>query len=418
MARFLVTGGIPLKGTITANGSKNSALPIITAAALAAEGESVLENVPRYTDILDLCEILRQLGARVEWDGSCTLRVAAPKLTAWEAPYHLARKLRGSTYVVGLLLARRGQAEVAVPGGCDIGARPVDFHLRGFRSLGAETRVEHGSILAQASRLEGTVIFVDRASVGTTVNLMITASLASGTTVLENAAREPEIVDLANFLNGMGGHVRGAGTNVIRIEGVEVLHGTRHEVIPDRIEAGTYLIAGVATGGRVRVENAIPEHLRTVLAKLEEAGAQVAEGTDWVEAWANGRLQAVDIQTQPYPGFPTDLQSPFVSLLSVAEGVSVVEETIFDNRFGFANELIRMGADIKVERNTALVRGGERLTGAPIEARDIRGGAALMVAGLSAEGETEIGGMRHIDRGYHAMEEKLTALGARVRRGE
>ncbi|MFS8640545.1 MAG: UDP-N-acetylglucosamine 1-carboxyvinyltransferase [Symbiobacteriaceae bacterium] len=416
-ARFVVRGGNRLSGTVPIDGAKNSALPIITAAALAAEGESILENVPDNSDIQHLCEILRALGCRVERVEETTLRIQAHELEHHVAPYHLARRLRGSTYVMGLLLARLGRGEVACPGGCEIGARPVDFHLKGFRALGAEVVVEHGAMVSKRVNLRGGWFYVDRASVGTTVNMIITASLTPGVTVLENAACEPEIVDLANFINAMGGRVRGAGTNTVRIEGVERLRGARHEIIPDRIEAGTYLIMTAAAGGEVWVENVIPEHLGTVIAKLTEAGQEVEVRGDAIRVRARP-VRSVDVETQVYPGFPTDLQSPWVALMGLADGIAVVQETIFENRFGFTNELIRMGARIKVDRNTCIIRGVERYTGAPVEARDIRGGAALVTAALAAEGVTEVSGVQYIDRGYTRMEEKLAALGADIRRVE
>lgn len=419
MAKFVINGGRRLEGAVPVNGSKNSALPIITAAALASRGESILDNVPNYTDIHDLCQILHDLGAEVEFVGENTLRINGEGLSHHVAPYNLARRLRGSTYVVGLLLARLGRAEVACPGGCAIGSRPIDFHLKGFQALGAEVSVERGCIVGKGSALRGSYFYVDRASFGTTVNMIITASLTPGTTTLENAAMEPEIVDLANFLNAMGARVRGAGTNLIRIEGVERMQGARHEIIPDRLEAGTYLIAGAATGGDVTVQNCIPEHLRTVLVKLQESGVHIECGTDEIRVMAGGRrLRSVDIETQPHPGFPTDLQSPFVAMMCLADGVSVVNETVFENRFGYANELIRMGASIKIDHNTAIVRGVERLTGAPVEAGDIRGGVALVIAGLSAEGTTEVSNVKYVDRGYHRLEGKLSSLGADIARYE
>ena len=417
MSLYQIEGGNRLIGTVPVNGSKNSALPIITAAALAAEGESVLENIPSYTDILDLIEILRELGAEAEFIAPKTLRVDGTRLGNHVAPYERAARLRGSTYIVGLLLARMGKAEVAVPGGCDIGARPVDFHLRGFEALGARAWVEHGAIIAETPQgLQGTRFYVERRSHGTTCNLMIAASLAFGTTVLENAAQEPEIVDLANFLNAMGARVRGAGTDTVRIEGVERLKGAHHEVIPDRIEAGTFLLAAAATAGRVTVGPVIPEHLRTMVVKLQGMGAKVDTDFDSITIDAPERLKAVDIQTLPHPGFPTDLQPQAVAALCLADGVSVVEETIFDNRFAYANDLVRLGAQIKIERNTALVRGVGVLTGAPVTANDIRGGAALVIAGLAAQGRTEVAGVRHIERGFEHLEEKLGALGAEIRR--
>jgi len=414
--KFLIRGGRPLSGRVAIGGAKNSALPIVTAAALAAEGESILDNVPSNSDIHHLCLILKELGCEMDWLEENTLRVRAARLTNHVAPYNIARKLRGSTYVMGLLLARLGKGEVACPGGCEIGARPVDFHLKGFKALGAEVTVEHGAMIAHEVRLQGGRFYVDRASVGTTVNMMMTASLTPGITMLENAACEPEIVDLANFINGMGGRVRGAGTNMIRVEGVQKMHGCRHEVIPDRIEAGTYMLAAAAAGGDVYIENCIPEHLNTVIAKLREAGQDVEELEDAIRVRAHRPVLATDVETQVHPGFPTDLQSPWAALMSLADGISVVQETIFENRFGFVNELIRMGANIKVDRNTAIIRGVERFTGAPVEAKDIRGGAALVVAALAADGVTELGGVQYLDRGYHGMAEKLAELGADIRR--
>lgn len=414
--KLLIRGGRALSGTVEIAGAKNSALPLITAAALAAEGESILENVPDNSDIRHLCQILRDLGCQVEFEDEHVLRIAACDLANHVAPYHLARKLRGSTYVMGLLLARLGRGEVACPGGCEIGARPVDFHLKGFKALGADVVVERGAMVAENVKLQGSRFYVDRSSVGTTVNMMIAASLAPGTTVLENAACEPEIVDLANFMNAMGARIRGAGTNTIRIEGVDKLRGARHEVIPDRIEAGTYLLAGAATGGEVIVANCIPEHLRTVIAKLQEAGQEVDEGPDLIRVRGRRPIVAADVETQVHPGFPTDLQSPWVAMMSLCDGISVVNETIFENRFNFVNELQRLGANIKVDRNTAIVRGVDRLTGAPVEAKDIRGGAALVIASLAAEGMTEISGVQFLDRGYPRLVEKLGDLGAEVAR--
>lgn len=417
-AKFVVRGGSPLSGRVAIGGAKNSALPIVAAAALAGTGESILDNVPNNSDIQHLCQILRDLGCEVKWVEETSVLIRAGNLSNHVAPYNIARKLRGSTYVMGLLLARLRKGEVACPGGCEIGARPVDFHLKGFKALGADVLVEHGAMISQQVDLHGGRFYVDRASVGTTVNMMITASLAPGTTMLENAACEPEIVDLANFINAMGGRIRGAGTNMIRIEGVNGLHGVRHEVIPDRIEAGTYMLMAASAGGDVVVENMIPEHLSTVIAKLREAGQEVEEQEDAVRVRARRPIRAVDVETQVHPGFPTDLQSPWVSLMGLSDGISVVQETIFENRFGFTNELIRMGANIKVDRNAGIVRGVERYTGAPVEAKDIRGGAALITASLAAEGETEIFGIQYIDRGYTRMEEKLADMGAKIRRVE
>jgi len=418
VGKLWIEGKEPLSGTVAASGSKNSGLAIITAAILASDDRVVLENVNAGSDLQDLCEIISALGADVRWLDDTTLEIFAKTLTNCSAPYDLASKLRGSTYIVGALLARTGEADVAFPGGCQIGSRPVDFHIRGFQALGANVVLEHGSIRAHAKRLIGTRIYIERASVGTTVNLMIAGCLAQGTTILENAALEPEIVDLANFLNAMGGRVRGAGTNFVRIEGVPSLHGVRHEIIPDRIEACTYLIGGAITRGEVQVTRVIPEHFRTVLLKLEQTGAEITETDDSVTLKAPRRSTSVDIETMPHPGFPTDLHPPMVALMSVADGVSVVQETVFDNRFAYTHDLARMGASIKVDRDTAIVRGVDTLMGAPVDAQDLRGGMALVLAGLAAEGTTELSGLEHVERGYVGLGDKLRALGARVRGGE
>ncbi len=388
---------------------------------LAGSGETVLENVPQHSDILDLCHICRELGATAEFTGPHTLLLRAESLEGHVAPYRLARKLRGSIYLTGALLGRLGRAEVAFPGGCAIGSRPVDFHVKGLTAMGARLSVERGSLVGDVQEspgghLEGARLYVDRASFGTTINLMLAAVLARGTTTLDNTAREPEVVDVANFLNRMGARVRGAGTNLIRIDGVEALQGTTHEVLPDRLEAGTYLLAGAIAGGLVRVDSVISEHLHPVLAKLREAGAELADETDSVTVTARGRLRAVNAETQVHPGFPTDLQSPFLACMTTAEGVSVIHETIFENRFGVASELSRLGADIKVDGDRAIVRGVPQLTGAPVEAADIRGGIALVLAGLAAQGETEVGHLEVVDRGYDHLEEKLVELGAEVER--
>jgi UDP-N-acetylglucosamine 1-carboxyvinyltransferase len=419
LSQLWIEGQVPLNGTVTIGGSKNSALGLIAAAALASEGQVVLENVAPGKDVGVMCEILTRLGADIRWVDASTLEIWPASLTQTVAPYELASRIRTSTYILGALLARLGEADVAFPGGCQIGSRPVDFHIRGFQALGADVQLEHGSIRARVrGRLKGTRIYVERASVGTTVNLMIAGSLAEGMTVLENAAMEPEIVDLANFLNAMGARIRGAGTNLIRIEGVDRLHGVRYEVIPDRLEAGTYLIAGAVTRGRVTVARMIPEHIRTVLAKLEQVGGEIIEGPDYVTLELDRRPKSVDIETLPHPGFPTDLHPPMAALLTTADGISVVQETIFDNRFAYTHELARMGANIKVDRDTAIIRGTDNLTGAPVEAQDLRGGIALVIAGLAAAEQTVVSGMDHVDRGYVNLEGKLLGLGARVKRVE
>jgi len=416
VARLLIEGGHRLCGEVEISGAKNAALPIMVAAALA-EGESVLERVPPTTDTLIMARILRELGVTVAFlpEGACA--IDGTRLRHHRAPYSLVRRMRASFYVAGLLLARLGRAQVPLPGGCALGSRPVDFHMRGFERLGARVTVEHGYMVAHTGgRLQGRPIYVERASLGTTVNLMLAAVLAEGTTVLENAAREPEVSDLATFLNRMGALVEGAGTDQIRITGVDRLRPARHRIIPDRVEAGTFLLAAAITQGEVVLHGVNPDHLRAPLRKLEEAGAQVtAEGPHQLRLVMEGRPQALEIETAPYPGFPTDLQQPFVSLLSLARGTSVIRETIFD-RFRYVDELRRMGARIRVEGQQALVEGVERLTGAPVEATDLRGGAALILAGLAAQGVTEVQGMEHVDRGYHRLEAKLNRLGARTRR--
>ena len=416
MTAYHIDGGRRLQGEVPVSGAKNAALPVIVAAALAAEGESTIDNVPRHTDILDLLDILEALGVEARFTDRTTLTVSAAGLSSHVAPYPIAARLRASTYIVGLLLARLGRAEVALPGGDAIGARPVDFHLHGFQALGADVSVARGAILAETTGLTGARFFIDRQSVGTTCNLMIAASLAEGTTVLENAAREPEVVDLAMFLTEMGAKVHGAGTGFIRIDGVPGLHGARHEIIPDRIEAGTFLLAAAATQGRVTVHSVIPEHLRVLTAKLRLAGARIRTTADSVTLDAPRRLIHIDARTEPYPGFPTDLQPQLVAMLSRAEGVSLVEETVFENRFGYTNDLVRLGAQIRiVGQNTAIVTGVERLSGAPVTATDIRAGAALVIAALMAQGTTEVFGIQHLGRGYEHLEEKLRHLGAAIR---
>ncbi|HHY46962.1 MAG TPA: UDP-N-acetylglucosamine 1-carboxyvinyltransferase, partial [Firmicutes bacterium] len=363
MESIVVEGGERLEGRVKLTGGKNSSLAIIVGAALG-RGTTILENVPRYSDTFVLCDILSALGAKIEWQGNDTLAVDGSNITNDSPPYELVRKLRASFYTAGLLLARLGAARVPFPGGDAIGARGIDFHLNGFRALGAEVSIEHGYVNARCSELTGTSFYVGKASHGTTVNMMLAASCANGTTVLENAARDPEIVDLAILLNRMGARIRGAGTSTIKIEGVRELSPTRHEIIPDRLEAGTFMIASAATGGDITIVNAVPEHLRTVIIKLGEAGATVEEGPKGLRVIGPARPRPVNIETQPYPGFPTDLQPLFTALMTRSTGVSAITETRFENRFGYADELRRMGADLQVDRDTIIVRGVERLTGA------------------------------------------------------
>ncbi|NLN16888.1 MAG: UDP-N-acetylglucosamine 1-carboxyvinyltransferase [Firmicutes bacterium] len=413
MAKLVISGPNKLEGEVLISGAKNSALAIIVAAAMAPE-ESVLINVPRNLDVFFMTKILEELGVKVWFDGD-GLHVDGSTLSSHQVPYNLARRMRASFYVAGLLLARLGVAEVPLPGGCALGSRPVDYHIKGFQNLGAQISIEHGYMKAQAASLSGCKNYINRSSVGTTVNLMLAASTAEGTTILENPAKEPEVVDLAICLNSMGARIRGAGTDVIRIDGVKRLRGTEHTIIPDRIEAGTYALAAAITQGRVLLRNVVTDHLRAPLLKLEEAGAIISEGPNELEIAVPQRMQAVDLETAAYPGFPTDLQQPFMAMLTLAEGTSVIRETIFD-RFRFVDELRRMGADLKVERDTAIVRGVSGLTGAPVEATDLRAGAALVLAGMAAEGTTEVGGVEMIDRGYERLEEKLRALGAKISR--
>lgn len=418
MAKLMIAGGNRLRGSVRLAGSKNSALAILVGAALG-RGRTVLDNVPNYTDTHVLCKILEELGVEVRRLARGRIEINGSNIGNCRPSYELVRRLRASFYTAGLLLARLGVAEVPFPGGDVIGARGINFHLDGFRALGAEVLVEHGYVKMQAGRLRGTSFYVGKASHGTTVNMMLAASLAEGTTVLENAARDPEIVDLAILLSSMGARIRGAGTSTVRIDGVDRLSPATHEIIPDRLEAGTLAIAAAMTGGDVTVENAVPEHMRTVIIELVAAGAEVEEHQSMLRVRGPERCKAVNVETLAYPGFPTDLQPQFVAMMTRAAGVSAITETRFENRFSYADELRRMGADLQVDRDTIIVRGVEKLTGAPVESpRDIRGGVALLLAALVAEGETEIREVEHIDRGHDRIEEKLASLGAYVKRVE
>ncbi len=412
MSKLVIRGRCRLQGEVTIGGSKNSSVAIIPA-ALLGEGTSTLDNVPRISDVSVFAQILKDLGAVVSMNGS-SMTVAPNGFVSHIAPYDLVRKLRASYYLMGVLLAKFGEAEVGLPGGCDIGPRPVDQHLKGFRALGAEANVEGGVVRLRAKKLVGAPVYLDFPSVGATINIMLAASKAEGTTIIENAAKEPHVVDLANFLNAMGGRVLGAGTDVVRVRGVKRLVGTAHSVIPDDIEADTYMMAAAATGGDVTVKNVITKHLEPVSAKLREAGAVVEENGDYVRVVGPDRPKSLNVKTLPYPGFPTDAQQPLVAVLSRAEGVSVVQESIYDNRLGYVGELVKMGAKIKVEGKTAIVEGVPRLVGAPVKANDLRAGASLMIAGLSAEGTTEVYGLEIISRGYEIVDEKLKGLGAQV----
>ncbi|WP_447977707.1 UDP-N-acetylglucosamine 1-carboxyvinyltransferase [Candidatus Nitrospira bockiana] len=413
MDRIIIDGGRSLRGTVRIGGAKNSALPILASTLLG--GDCCLTNVPRVVDVTTMCKLLGMLGASVEVDGS-RVAISVSEIRSTEAPYDLVRRMRASILVLGPLLARWGEATVSLPGGCAIGTRPVDLHLAGLGKLGAELHVEHGYIRARARRLKGARLYLDVPTVTGTENLMMAACLAEGTTVIENAAKEPEIVDLAVSLIKRGARIAGAGTDLITVHGVIEMRGTDHEVIPDRIEAGTFLAAAAITGGQVTVEACIPEQLEAVTVKLREAGAEVVEGKETIRLTASGRPNGVDVKTFAYPGFPTDMQAQMMALMSVSKGTSVITETVFESRFIHVPELRRMGADIKVDGHQAVINGRPRLTGAPVMASDLRASAGLILAGLAAEGKTEISRVYHLDRGYERIEEKLRDLGAAVER--
>ena len=416
MERLIVKGGNRLVGTVKTSGAKNAVLPII-AASILGTSPSRLDEIPALEDVRTICAVLECLGIKVDASEPHTLKIDSREITSCEAPYELVRSMRASFLVMGPLLARKGYARISQPGGCAIGTRPIDLHLKGFEALGVKIEQGHGYIEASAPEgMIGANIYLDFPSVGATENIMMAAAMASGTTVLENPAEEPEIVDLANYLNQMGARVRGAGTNVITIEGVSELHGVQHSVIPDRIEAGTYMIAAAMTGGDVIIENVLPEHQKPLIAKLREAGALVEEDIDRIHVVGSGRLKAVDIKTLPYPGFPTDMQAQMMAMLSVAEGRSKITETVFENRFMHVVELNRMGANITTEGRSAVITGPAHLTGCTVRATDLRAGAAMILAGLVAEGATEICDIYHIDRGYEEIAAKLTRLGADIKR--
>ena len=404
-----------MRGRLRVAGAKNSSLAVIAAAALAPD-RSVLENVPRCRDVLTILEILRALGVGAEFTGPGRLELDTRDITEHVASYDLCRQMRASFYVAGTLLGRLGRAEVPLPGGCVIGSRPVDFHIRGFEALGARAVTQHGFLKLHAPRLRPGTFFVPRSSVGTTINLMLAAARISGATVLQNVAREPEVVDTAVFLSLMGARVRGAGTSTITIEGTKDLRGARYSIIPDRIEAGTYLIAAAATHGDVLIEDLIPEHVTALLAKLAETGAEVQPEPTGVRVHVERDLRPIEVDTAPYPGFATDLHPQMAAMLATAVGRSAIRETIFESRFGYAIELRRMGGDIRIEGDTAIVTGVPHLSAAPVEAVDLRAGAAMVIGGLQARGETQITRLENIDRGYEGLEQKLRALGAEVQR--
>ncbi|REK69533.1 UDP-N-acetylglucosamine 1-carboxyvinyltransferase [Paenibacillus paeoniae] len=418
MTKIIVRGGQRLTGTVRVSGAKNAVLPILAASLLATEGDSVICDVPLLDDVMTIQNVLASLGAQISYNNE-TMRVSAPLISSFEAPYELIRKMRASFLVMGPLLARIGKVRISLPGGCAIGTRPIDQHLKGFEAMGAEITLGQGFIEATApTKLKGAKIYLDVASVGATENIMMAAALANGTTTIENAAKEPEIVDLANYINAMGGKVRGAGTGMIRIEGVERMKGAKHNVIPDRVEAGTYMIASAITGGDVFIEGAIGDHLTPVISKLQEMGVEITESDNGIRVRSGASLKAVDVKTLPHPGFPTDMQSQMMALLLVSEGTSVVTETVFENRFMHVEQFQKMNASIKVDGRSAIVTGGVPLTGAKVCATDLRAGAALICAALRAEGETEVTGLHHIDRGYVDITGKLRSLGATIYREE
>ena len=416
MDKLIISGGIPLNGEIRISGAKNAALPIL-AATLLADTPITVGNVPHLHDITTTMELLGQMGVYLTVDEKLNTEVDTSTINSFVAPYELVKTMRASILVLGPLVARFGRAEVSLPGGCAIGSRPVNLHINGLRQMGADISVENGYIKASAKRLKGARLMMDMVTVTGTENLMMAAALAKGTSVIENAAREPEVVDLANCINMMGGKIHGAGTDTITIEGVESLHGGRYNVLPDRIETGTYLVAAAISGGRVKLKDTNPRLLDAVLAKLREAGAEIETGDDWITLDMKGRRpQAVAVHTAPYPAFPTDMQAQFTALNAVAQGSGTITETVFENRFMHVQELQRMGAKILLEGNTAITNGVKRLTAAPVMATDLRASASLVLAGLVAQGDTIVDRIYHIDRGYECIEEKLQQLGARIHR--
>ena len=417
MEQYVIKGGNPLYGEVEIGGAKNAALAILAAAIMTDETVTI-DNLPNVRDINVLLQAIEEIGAHVERVDIHKVKINGSFIRGVNVDNEFIRRIRASYYLIGALLGKYKHAEVALPGGCDIGSRPIDLHMKGFRSMGADIDIAHGLVIARAKELKGTHIYMDKVSVGATINIMMAAAMADGKTVIENAAKEPHVVDVANFLNSMGANIRGAGTDVIRIVGVEKLHATEYSVIPDQIEAGTFMFAVAAAGGNVLVKNVIPKHLEATTAKLLEVGCQVEEFDDSVRVISDGHLRHTQVTTLPYPGFPTDMQPQMAVLLGIAEGTSTVTESIFENRFKYVDELTRMGADIKVESNIAIISGVKRYTGARVNAPDLRAGAALVIAGLAAEGITVVDDIYYIQRGYEALEEKLTKIGAKIARVE
>lgn len=417
MEQYVIKGGNPLYGEVEIGGAKNAALAILAAAIMTDETVTI-DNLPNVRDINVLLQAIEEIGAHVERVDIHKVKINGSFIRGVNVDNEFIRRIRASYYLIGALLGKYKHAEVALPGGCDIGSRPIDLHMKGFRSMGADIDIAHGLVIARAKELKGTHIYMDKVSVGATINIMMAAAMADGKTVIENAAKEPHVVDVANFLNSMGANIRGAGTDVIRIVGVEKLHATEYSVIPDQIEAGTFMFAVAAAGGNVLVKDVIPKHLEATTAKLLEVGCQVEEFDDSVRVISDGHLKHTQVTTLPYPGFPTDMQPQMAVLLGIAEGTSTVTESIFENRFKYVDELTRMGADIKVESNIAIISGVKRYTGARVNAPDLRAGAALVIAGLAAEGITVVDDIYYIQRGYEALEEKLTKIGAKIARVE
>ena len=417
MEQYVIKGGNPLYGEVEIGGAKNAALAILAAAIMTDETVTI-DNLPNVRDINVLLQAIEEIGAHVERVDIHKVKINGSFIRGVNVDNEFIRRIRASYYLIGALLGKYKHAEVALPGGCDIGSRPIDLHMKGFRSMGADIDIAHGLVIARAKELKGTHIYMDKVSVGATINIMMAAAMADGKTVIENAAKEPHVVDVANFLNSMGANIRGAGTDVIRIVGVEKLHATEYSVIPDQIEAGTFMFAVAAAGGNVLVKNVIPKHLEATTAKLLEVGCQVEEFDDSVRVISDGHLRHTQVTTLPYPGFPTDMQPQMAVLLGIAEGTSTVTESIFENRFKYVDDLTRMGADIKVESNIAIISGVKRYTGARVNAPDLRAGAALVIAGLAAEGITVVDDIYYIQRGYEALEEKLTKIGAKIARVE
>ena len=418
MERLVINGGRALKGSIDINGAKNAAVAILPAAVAASKGKCTIDNIPDIEDVHCLERIIRTLGCDVKKIDNNTLEIDSTNLNNLDACTEDVRRMRASYYFIGALLTRFKEARVELPGGCPIGVRPIDQHIKGFEALGADVTVEHGAVRVKAEKLIGTNIFFDVVSVGATINVMIAATLAEGLTTLENVAKEPHVVDVANFLNSMGADIKGAGTDVIRIKGVKELRGCTYSVIPDQIEAGTFMIAAAATRGDVTINNVIPKHLESITAKLTEMGATVEEGDDSVRVFVDGELKGVNVKTTPYPGFPTDIQQPMSALLSTVPGRSLITESIWENRHKHIDELKKMGSNIKVEGRVAIIDGVDNLTGAVVKATDLRAGAAMVIAGLMAEGRTEITNIEHIDRGYPHIENKFQSLGADIFRIE